>query len=163
MIEIDINLDAARRAIDAAATALEHREPMMRMVAARLRQAVDENFNAGGRPAWAGLKTPRPHGGDKVLQDTGRLRNSITQQSDNDRAVVGTNVVYAAIHNFGGQTAAHMIYPKTTKALFWAGAAHPVKKVSHPGSRIPARPFMVLTEEDRSALAEAVSDYLSSL
>ena len=32
-------------------------------------------------------------------------------------------------------TAAHVILPKHRKALYWAGAEHPVKKVNHPGSR----------------------------
>lgn len=32
-------------------------------------------------------------------------------------------------------TKPHMIFPKTAKALYWPGAAHPVKKVSHPGTK----------------------------
>ena len=99
----------------------------------------------------------------KILQKTGRLRNSITEASDNDSARVGTNVAYAAIHNFGGQTAAHMIYPRHKKALAWATGAYPVKSVKHPGSRIPARPFMQLTPQDEHELVETVSDYLASV
>lgn len=29
----------------------------------------------------------------------------------------------------------HVIRPKNKKALYWRGAAHPVKKVNHPGTR----------------------------
>ena len=76
---------------------------------------------------------------------------------------MGTNVAYAAIHNFGGQTAAHMIYPRHKKALAWATGAYPVKSVKHPGSRIPARPFMQLTPQDEHELVETVSDYLASV
>ncbi len=36
------------------------------------------------------------------LVDTGRLRDSITYQASDDGVEVGTNVVYAAIHQFGG-------------------------------------------------------------
>lgn len=32
-------------------------------------------------------------------------------------------------------TAPHVILPRNRQALYWAGAAHPVKKVNHPGSR----------------------------
>jgi len=32
-------------------------------------------------------------------------------------------------------TPAHVILPKHKKALYWAGAPHPVKKVNHPGTR----------------------------
>jgi len=34
----------------------------------------------------------------------------------------------------------HVILPKNKKALYWEGAAHPVRKVNHPGN--PAYPFM---------------------
>lgn len=32
-------------------------------------------------------------------------------------------------------TPPHVIRPKNKKALFWNGAAHPVKKVNHPGTK----------------------------
>jgi phage gpG-like protein len=59
-----------------------------------------------------------------------------------DSVEVGTNVAYAAIHQFGGKTKPRVIQPKNGKALFWPGAAHPVQSVNHPGSTIPARPFL---------------------
>ena len=37
----------------------------------------------------------------KILQDTGRLRASIRPSSDNTSATVGTNLDYAATHNYG--------------------------------------------------------------
>src|ERR1700694_120011 len=40
---------------------------------------------------------------------------------------------YAPYVEFG--TAPHTIYPKEKKALFWPGAAHPVSKVNHPGTK----------------------------
>jgi hypothetical protein len=36
---------------------------------------------------------------------------------------------YARFVEFG--TAPHMIYPKDAKALYWPGAGHPVRSVSH--------------------------------
>ena len=43
-------------------------------------------------------------------------------------------------------TPAHVIRPKHKKALYWVGAAHPVKKVNHPGTKkypavLPAAEF----------------------
>lgn len=74
--------------------------------------------------------------------DTGRLRSSIVHRIDGSGRVsgitVGTNVSYAADVEYG--TAPHVIVPKNKKALFWPGAAHPVAKVNHPGTR--PRPFM---------------------
>jgi HK97 gp10 family phage protein len=81
--------------------------------------------------------------------DTGRLRSSIRAIGSGGRltfkVTIGTDVEYAADVEYG--TAPHVIYPKDKKALFWPGAAHPVAKVNHPGTR--AQPFM------RPAIAQA--------
>jgi len=45
---------------------------------------------------------------------------------------------YAPFVEFG--TKPHTILPKDKKALFWPGAAHPVRSVNHPGSK--PNPFM---------------------
>ena len=45
---------------------------------------------------------------------------------------------YARFVEFG--TAPHMIFPKNAQALYWPGAQHPVKSVSHPGTA--PNPFM---------------------
>lgn len=74
--------------------------------------------------------------------DTGRLRSSIVHRVEADArstsVEVGSNVNYAADVEYG--TAPHVIVPRNKKALFWKGAAHPVAKVNHPGTR--AQPFM---------------------
>lgn len=74
--------------------------------------------------------------------DTGRLRASIVHRVEGGGRsvgmVIGTNVSYAADVEYG--TAPHVIVPKNRKALYWPGAAHPVAKVNHPGTR--AQPFM---------------------
>lgn len=70
----------------------------------------------------------------------GTLRRSITSREDvpGQRGTVGTNLRYArTVHQGSGP---HIIRPKAGKALFWKGAAHPVRKVMHPGSR--ANPFL---------------------
>ena len=40
---------------------------------------------------------------------------------------------YAPYVEFG--TKPHDIFPKDKKALYWPGAAHPVAKVNHPGTK----------------------------
>ena len=60
----------------------------------------------------------------------------VTQITSN-AVSVGTDRPYAAHHQFG--TKPYVIRPSGKKALFWPGAAHPVKQVNHPG--LPARPF----------------------
>jgi len=71
--------------------------------------------------------------------DTGALKASITHKPEGDDSVlVGTNIEYAAHVEYG--TGPHDIRPKDAKALYWKGAAHPVKVVHHPGSA--AKPFL---------------------
>lgn len=75
---------------------------------------------------------------------TGTLRRSITPIfSESGRgklkAIVGTNNPYAVFMEFG--TRAHLILPVRKKALWWGGAAHPVKSVFHPGTK----PYKFLT------------------
>jgi hypothetical protein len=57
---------------------------------------------------------------------------------------VGSALIYAP-YVVGG-TRAHTILPRTKQALFWPGAAHPVRSVQHPGTK--PNPFMTdaLTE-----------------
>ncbi len=172
MITIEINTQALQNSLSELEGRLKNRRPLMANLARILHNAVDDNFAANGRPGWKPLKYPRPRGGSGILQSSGHLRNSMTTQADNNRAVVGTNVVYAAIHNFGGQTSPHVIRPKNGKALAfggkWSGRGKKrrysgtvVAQVNHPGSKIPARPFMTLQPADEAALADAVRDYLA--
>ncbi|MDB5802274.1 MAG: phage capsid and scaffold [Rhodocyclales bacterium] len=137
--------------------------PVMGVIAGIMQDAVEENFEQEGRPKWAGLKAPvnpRRVGG-KILQDRGHLANSFVQRHDATSATVGTNVIYARIQNDGGQTGPHEIRPRYAKALAFNGRV--VKKVNHPGSKIPARPFMLLTPGDEAEIVHAVSDYLSKI
>lgn len=71
---------------------------------------------------------------------TGHLRRSITHRFlSTSRGVVGTNLSYArAVHQ--GRRAV-TIRPKNKRALFWKGAAHPVKVV-HQRAR-KGNPFLV--------------------
>ena len=48
------------------------------------------------------------------------------------------NVAYALAVEAG--TPPHIILPRNKKALYWPGAAHPVKSVRHPGTR--GKPYL---------------------
>ena len=57
---------------------------------------------------------------------------------------------YAAIHQFGGTIGPHEITAKNRRALqFTVGGVTLYRKsVHHPGSNIPARPYMLLQDEE---------------
>jgi len=134
-------------------------KPLMRVVSGIMKHAVDENFRAGGRPAWRPSARAKAEGGQTLIK-TGLLAGTIIEYHDDKSAIVGTNIKYAAIHQFGGRTAAHVIRPGNKKALFWPGAPHPFASVNHPGSRIPARPFLMLTDADKQDIVDAAKVYL---
>lgn len=59
-------------------------------------------------------------------------------------------VAYSDIHEFGGRTGAHVIYPRRAKALRFKIGRSVVfaRRVSHPGSRIPPRPALRPSMDD---------------
>ena len=102
--------------------------------------------------------------GQVLKVQSGRLRRSITYKtyvSDSMiYALVGTNVIYAAIHEFGGKTKPHDIYPKKGKVLSWIagnGEARFATVVHHPGSLMPPRSFL------RSALVDMHDEIVDGL
>ncbi len=143
MIEIRIDsakLVAALRRLIASGRDLT---PAMRRAAGIMYDAVEENFEQEGRPKWKSLaaSTIKQRSKDgswpgKVLQRRGNLARSITRHADAESAMVGTNLVYAAIHQLGGQ----------------AGRGRKVK--------IPARPYLELTRDDEDAIEKSFAKFL---
>ena len=68
------------------------------LVAATNRRFEQEQ-DPSGKP-WKPSERAKATGG-KTLQHTGRLRRSITYRVQGDSLAVGTNVIYAAPHQFG--------------------------------------------------------------
>lgn len=155
MITVTIDDKEVRAALGRLAAKARSMAPLMRNLAAIMKTAVQENFIQEGRPKWKPSKRAGQHGG-QTLRDTGRLFRSIIDRSDDHSATVGTNVRYAPWLHFG--TRPYEIKPTGKKALSWAGAAHPVKGVHHPG--LVPRPFMHLEPSDLRRIQEAAIRYL---
>lgn len=92
------------------------------------------------------LTGPRP---GKLGVGTGRLRSSIRFQAvakdDQMTVTFGSDVPYAAIHEFGGTTKPHVIRPKRKPFLSFMKDGkwiYTKKDIQHPGSVIPPRPFL---------------------
>ena len=143
MITIKIDSEQLQKELTALIQKAVDRRPLMKNIAGIMHNAVEENFAQEGRPKWVplGQKTiiarqKKGYWPGQILQQTGKLAASISSYSDNDQAVVGTNVVYAAIHQFGGK----------------AGRGGKVN--------IPARPYLQLTDENMEEILKAVKEYL---
>lgn len=101
-IEIDENeVTAALGRLAAAAGDLT---PAMRAIATALQSQTEDNFAAESGPLgkWPALKDKKRQGG-KILQDTGRLAASVTPFWSAAEAGIGSNAIYAAIHQLGGK------------------------------------------------------------
>lgn len=146
MIKIEIDDRQFREAIQKLIQRGIDRRPLMRNIAMIMHNAVEENFAQQGRPSWRPLspktiksRQKRGYWPGAILQMRGELAASISQSSDNNSAVVGTNKIYAAIHQFGGR----------------AGRGHK--------AQIPARPFLKLTDDDLEEIKKAVIEYLQGV
>jgi phage gpG-like protein len=141
-----------------------------------LEESVRWNFRVGGRPQkWPASSRADSQAGygqasGQTLIDTGRLMNSITSMGSSEAVRVGTNVEYAAAHHFGvdkqisQQVRAHV--RRITQAF---GKPIPLTEVqvgAHQRSRhlkLPARPFMMIQDDDWGDIEELVSANLQRL
>jgi phage virion morphogenesis protein len=152
-VKIMINNQALIQALRGAEKHCQHMGPARQQIGNDLVVAFQKNFDAEGRPEkWKPLKEStmvrklrrfkgtytkkgklsakgkRIQKGSKILMDSSRLRNSIVYQVLTNGVQIGTNVVYAATHQFGRDA-------------------------------IPARPFLVIQEEDEIRMAQTIEDH----
>lgn len=162
-----LKIDSARvaHALEMLRVSCLDASPAMRAIAGDMERAVEKNFASQGRPAWLGLApgtiASRIKSGTwpgKILQRTGQLASSIEIRSDSTSATVGTNLAYAAIQQLGGRTRAHTITARKGKALAFGGIFR--RSVRHPGSNIPARPFLALDVSDEREIQNTVLLFL---
>jgi phage virion morphogenesis protein len=116
-------------------------EPAMAIIGATVQASVQRNFESGGRPGkWAPLSpvTLKKKPNTKVLVVKGYLGGllgSVHYEAGGSRVEIGTDKMYGAIHQFGGM----------------AGRGRKV--------RIPARPFLLVQDEDWVEIHGALLDY----
>ncbi|UJB63616.1 phage virion morphogenesis protein [Acidovorax sp. YS12] len=104
--------------------------------------------------AWAALQPwyqrEKRRNKNRILTLNGYLRGQMTWQLVGDRTVeIGSNLPYAAVHQFGAT-----IKPRAAKVLMFRG--HVAKSVT-----IPARPYLGLSDDDRSEIVERALEWLS--
>jgi phage gpG-like protein len=89
---------------------------------------------------------------NKILQDRGALRESIDVDPRSNSVAVGSNLVYARIHQFGG-----VIRPKKGNCLCIPVADGKIIKVK--SVTIPARPYLVIMDKENAEILEATVKY----
>lgn len=124
------------------ATRMSNLSPILKAIGDRAAEQTKRRIESGG-PApdgapWAPPKRPDPRRRN-TLRVTGQLRDSIRYQMIGDDTVaIGTNKIYAAIHQLGGQ----------------AGRGH--------AATIPARPYLGFSTADIEEINKIISEWVMS-
>ena len=143
-IEIRLDNKKVEEALLELAQKTSNLRPLMKNIAGIMADSTEENFKEEGRPKWKDLsektKTARKKTGHypgQILQVSGQLALSVTTQYDDTSAIIGSNKVYAAIHQLGGLAGKN----KMTTIL--------------------ARPYLKLTDDDFDEIISIVEKYLT--
>lgn len=137
---VTMDMRGLMNALDGGLRRMGGTDELTAAIGEQLVSSAIERFEDGKGPegeAWKPSRRAEAKGGQTLL-DKGRLRSSIVYEATPQRVVVGTNVVYAAIHQFGGQ----------------AGRG---RKVS-----IPARPYLGISEEDIAEIRATMTDFVAA-
>jgi len=89
-------------------------------------ERFERGEDPGGAPWTVSQRAERT--GGKTLVDSGRLQDSIVHEAGPKHVAIGTNVIYAAIHQFGGQAGRGL------------------------AATIPARPYLGVSAEDEAEI-----------
>lgn len=170
--------------------------PAMRRISGHMLFSTQRRFEREAGPgglAWQALapstiaRNPRRAPPAKILRDTNRLYTSLTSDSDATSAEAGTNVVYAGVHQFGGEIK-RVAAKRTAKFRMAAQGAARTKDGRRAGSRLrfakaksraqgvfeksfdvpefsvrmPARPFLGFDAADEQAFLDILGDELDA-
>lgn len=147
MITIQLDDTNLRATLQRAHTQLQRPRLLMAGIANLMLEAVEDSFTQERDPAtgskWPALsdrtQAARQKKGSwpgKMLQVSGSLASSVSLAYGDDFAAVGTNKVYAPIHQFGGKAGRNR------------------------AATIPARPFLGLSAQTKQDIIEAVEGYI---
>ena len=113
------------------------------------RRLSSEKTSPEGVP-WKETQRDNP-----TLYNTGALHDSIDYRADLNSITVGSPLIYAAIHQFGG-----IIKPKNGKALAFSVGGDSVfaKQVT-----IPARPYMGVSPSNAQEIEMVIFDFMEAV
>jgi phage virion morphogenesis protein len=151
---------AVRVAIDGLRRLSAEPAPLLAAIGVELVHSVQQRFNdetdpegnawAPLQPAYAATKT-----GPGILREkgaSGGLQGSITAQPEGAGIAVGSNKIYAAVHQFGAK-----IVPKSAPALVFRIGDRLVHAAS---VTIPAREYLGFSHDDETRLVAVAEDFM---
>lgn len=190
-----LGLDLITRYVEKLGSELAFPDALRTSIGWYLVRSIRRKMADGTKPISGLTRQNRRKGSDasKPLQDSGKLRLSIKHELVNEGVEVGSNLVYAPIHQFGGwirpKNAQKLAIPATPTAARWAealgvrGALEAFRRnwgpiTFGPGAifcdgepvfwridevRIPRRPYLNMTSEREKHIEKMVQNYIESL
>ncbi len=146
--------DAALAALGRLVARADRPRGMFERIGASLVTSTQRRFEQGEGPdgsPWPPSIRALVEGG-KTLIDSARLMSSITHRASDAGVEVGTNVLYAAVQQFGATITA-----KSAKALRFKVAGRWATKQQ---VTIPPRPFIGLDQDDEREIVAIAQDWL---
>lgn len=147
-------IDETLAALGRIAGRLDRAEPMYDAIGGSLVASTQRRFEEGRAPdgnPWPPSIRALAEGG-KTLVDTGRLMQSQTHIASETGVEVGTNLIYAAPHQFGA-TIRPVAAPKLRFRIL--GRWVSVDEVT-----IPRRPFLGIDEDDEREIIAIAEDFV---
>jgi phage virion morphogenesis protein len=151
---------AVRVAIDGLRKMAAEPAALLGAMGVGLVRSVQNRFDAGTDPDgndWAPLRPD--YAADKkgpgILRELGMrggLQGSITAAVDGTELKVGSNKIYAAVHQFGAT-----IVPVHAKSLVFTIGGRVIRVQS---VTIPARPYLGLSHDDETRLVAVAEDFM---
>lgn len=142
-VKVTVNLDGLDRELKNMVKGLDDFKTPLKQSGIYMEGAIGQRFRkAPWKPLSPATIKIHPHrAGGKPLNDTGKLRMSVTSRAikrvSKRQLEYGTNLIYAPIHNFGGRAG-------------W-------------GSIIPKREFLYFDPKDEKAIKRIFEDYIKGL
>lgn len=149
---------------------LNNKNELMVSIAETMRVAILKNFETQGSrigKPWQRLshqtikqREKLGYWPGKILQRRGQLKRSIVSSYGEDYAQVSTNLIYAAIQNYGGVIHRSSLKTYLRKKISRKDAKSP-RNNKMSSIRIPARPFMKLNDQDIEKIKQKIVNALT--
>ena len=152
---VSLNWGGFDKAVANAAKKLANSKALMASVGEALVSGTIRRFNDEESPKgekWEKSGRAIAEGG-QTLSDTAHLRKSIDFAATPTKVMVGSNLLYARIHQLGGT-----IKPKKGKALKFKGKNGQDIFVSE--VNMPARPYLGVSKADMDEVRETMAEFI---
>lgn len=155
---VEFRAEGLKKALHEAGERAADLTPLMDMIGSHLvgaaQKRIDTTNVSPEGAAWPKSLRATLAGGGPTLYDSGHLWRNINYAASSREVQIGSNLIYAAIHQFGGE-----IRPKNGDALVFTlanGATVVAGKVT-----IPARPYLGISDEDETKLTDVAVGYFA--